>query len=83
MVECDPMNPVGSLDLSRVWSIFRAMGDYSERTGAGAVATELVNGFFGALQVYDYCLFESIRFDQPLSDKAPALLDDTVAAMDR
>ena len=59
------------------------MGDYSERNGAGAGATDLVNGFFGALQEYDYCLFESIRFDRPLSDKAPSLLDATVAAMDR
>ena len=67
----------------RGWDGRRAIGEYAEQAGSGAVATSLANGLFGALQAYDYCLFESIRFERPLADKAPDLLDATIAAMDR
>ena len=59
------------------------MGEFAERNGAGEGATDLVAGFFGALQAYDYRLFESVRFDRPVAADAPELLDATVAAMDR
>ena len=59
------------------------MGEYAEASGTGEGASNLVNGFFGALQAYDYCLFESIRFEKPIADNAPELLNAAVVAMDR
>lgn len=59
------------------------MGEYAEENGVGGGASDLVSGLFGALQAYDYCLFESVRFDRPVADNAQELLEATVAAMDR
>ncbi len=46
-------------------------------------AGALVSGFFGALESFDFALFEAVRFERPVAADSRQLLDSAVAALDR
>ncbi len=46
-------------------------------------AGALVSGFFGALESFDFALFEAVRFERPVAADGRQLLDSAVAALDR
>ena len=46
-------------------------------------AGALVSGFFGALEQFDFALFEAVRFEKPVVDNGRQLLDSAVAALDK
>ena len=64
-------------------SACRAIGEYAVEAGRVGEAGALVSGFLGALEKFDFALFEAVRFDRPVADDGRPLLDCAVAALDR
>ena len=61
----------------------RAIGEYAVESYQVGEASALVAGFFGALEAFDFALFEAVRFERPVADDGRELLDSAVAALDR
>ena len=61
----------------------RAIGEYAGEGGRVGEASTLVSGFFGALESFDFALFEAVRFERPVAANGRELLDSAVAALDR